>query len=75
MLIKFKTKNITIPLYLPNLILKSKYIINKISKNGFQNNWIINVYPHIKKYIKKYGHFNLIEIFDHKNKVSIIVKI
>ena len=56
-----------IKLWLPTSLLKSKFILNTIKENGVTNlEPLINsspiIFKKLKTYIKKQGHFTLVDI-------------
>lgn len=70
-----KEQNKKIKIILPLFMLKSKFILNAINENiDYSNNKVLfnDIYISLKKYIKKYGHFNLVEV---KTSDNVIVKI
>lgn len=68
-----------IHLCLPTALLKSKFILKKIKKyHGIDIEPLMNLLPKINKalkaYIKKYGHFTLIDICDSSGD-KVIIKV
>ena len=56
-----------IKLWLPTSLLKSKFILNNIKKHGETDidplmNSLPIIYKTLKTYIKKHGHFTLVDI-------------
>lgn len=70
-----------IRLVFPLALIKTKFIYRQIAKhqkNTFDHNLAHSVskkaYKELRKYIKKYGHFNLIEVKE-KNGDTVIIRL
>ena len=59
--------------YLPNGFIKSTILLKSLDLDGEAKKLIKSCYPHIKKFIKANGHFNLVEIDSKDAKVIIRV--
>lgn len=75
MKIKIKSKKLKITLPIPNIILKWKFIIKRLTNNYTENLWLNNSYKILKKHIKEYGHFTLLEVENSKDGSKIVIKI
>ena len=75
MKIKIQSKKLKITLVLPNIILKWKFVIKRLTNNYTENLWIKNLYKILKKYIKEYGHFTLLEVENVIDSYKVVIKI
>ena len=65
-------------LWLPTCLLKSKFLLKKLTKYGIKDvkplfDLTPKIYKSLKKYIRKHGHFVLVDIDSDGNQVSIKV--
>ena len=76
MKIYYRYGKLFIPLLIPNSIIKSKKIQKKLKIDKYQD-FIGIAIKECKKYVKKYGHFIVINIttIDDGNKINIKIKI
>jgi len=65
-------------LWLPTLFLKSKLLLNSLFKNNESMDLFISItptiYKELKRYIRKKGHFNLVEL-ESEEEGLVIIKI
>lgn len=77
MIVKIKDESFRLKIWLPTTLLKSKFIIKIIKKHIKINNELFDLFPliykELKKYIRKNGHFILIEALDDDGKFIIKV--
>ena len=64
MKIIINSEDINKKIYLPNCLIKSKFILNKLSKDNNEElkKFIISIYKDLRKYIRKNGHFIIVDI-------------
>ena len=63
-------------IYLPNFLIKSKFILKKICKEEKEElvDFILSVYKDLRKYIKENDHFPILEIESNEGeKIKIII--
>ena len=59
--------------YLPNGFMRSTILLKSLDLDRETRKLIKSCYPHIKKFIKTNGHFNLVEVDSNDAKVIIRV--
>ena len=73
MKIIIKTNPHKFSFYLPSGFIRSTILLNSLDLDEETKKLIKSCYPHIKKFIKTNGHFNLVEIDNKDAKVIIRV--
>ena len=73
MKIIIKTKPHKFSFYLPNGFIKSTILLKSLDLDRETKKLIKSCYPHIKKFIKTNGHFNLVEVVGKDAKIIIRV--
>ena len=73
MKVKIKIKIVPVVIWLPNGIIKSRFVLRLMKMEEYYD--IVDLFLfEIKKYLKENGHFNLVEIETEDN-VKIVIKV
>lgn len=75
MVVNIRIEKLKFKLFLPTSLLKSRFIVKKITCNGTENLWAKDLYKTVKKYVKENGHFTLLELCDSQENTYITIRV
>lgn len=75
MIVNIRVEKLKFKLFLPTSLLKSRFIVKRITGSENDSLYIKNLYRTIKKYIKENGHFTLLELRDGQDNTYITIRV